>query len=221
MIDRMREIFRNSNGKGSARPEITDFSLGSLDELLLNALIHRDYTMGVPTEILVDPEGVEITSPGMLFNQASPDKLLYANSISRNPVLGRALRMLGFCTMNGNGIREIFYSALKYGRPEPDYSQSTEKKVSVFLHRIQPDLALSSLIEKTLSKGSRLSVTALRVLYQLRRTPLAAKEIAERLSLSSQGRLLVVLENLLSLRLVEFTESGRYQILWPSAEDDV
>ena len=221
MIDRMREIFRHSHGKGSARPEITDFSLGSLDELLLNALIHRDYTMGVPTEILVDPEGVEITSPGMLFNQASPDKLLYANSISRNPVLGRALRMLGFCTMNGNGIREIFYSALKYGRPEPDYSQSTEKKVSVFLHRIQPDLALSSLIEKTLSKGSRLSVTALRVLYQLRRTPLAAKEIAERLSLSSQGRLLVVLENLLSLRRVEFTESGRYQILWPSAEDDV
>ena len=64
-------------------------------------------------------------------------------------------------------------------------------------------------------------MTALRVLYQLRRTPLAAKELAERLSLSSQGRLLVVLENLLSLRLVEFTESGRYQILWPSAEDDV
>lgn len=221
MIDRMREIFRNNNGNGSARPEITDFSLDSLDELLFNALIHRDYTMGVPTEILVDPEGVEITSPGMLFNQSSPEKLLYANSISRNPVLGRALKMLGFCTMNGNGVREIFYSALKYGRPEPDYSQSTEKKVSVFLHRIQPDLALSSLIEKTLSKGSRLSVTALRVLYQLRRTPLAAKEIAERLSLSSQGRLLVVLENLLSLRLVEFTESGRYQILWPSAEDDV
>ena len=221
MIDRMREIFRQNNGKGSARPEITDFSLESLDELLFNALIHRDYTMGVPTEILVDPEGVEITSPGMLFNRASPEKLLYANSISRNPVLGRALRMLGFCTMNGNGVREIFYSALKYGRPEPDYSQSTEKQVSVFLHRIQPDLALSSLIEKVLYGGSRLSVTALRVLYQLRRTPLTAEEIAERLSLSSQGRLVVVLENLLALKLVEFTGSGRYQIMWPSADDDV
>ena len=221
MIDRMREIFRQNNGKGSARPEITDFSLESLDELLFNALIHRDYTMGVPTEILVDPEGVEITSPGMLFNQSSPEKLLYANSISRNPVLGRALKMLGFCTMNGNGVREIFYSALKYGRPEPDYSQSSEKQVSVFLHRIQPDLALSSLIEKVLSNGSRLSVTALRVLYQLRRTPLTAEEIAERLSLSSGGRLVVVLENLLSLKLAEFTEGGRYQIMWPAADDDI
>ena len=221
MIDRMREIFLQNNGKGSARPEITDFSLESLDELLFNALIHRDYTMGVPTEILVDPEGVEIKSPGGLFNQASPEKLLYANSISRNPVLGRALRMLGFCTMNGNGIREIFYSALKYGRPEPDYSQSSEKQVSVFLHRIQPDLALSSLIEKVLLNGSRLSVTALRVLYQLRRTPLTAEEIAERLSLSSGGRLVVVLENLLSLKLAEFTEGGRYQIMWPAADDDI
>ena len=207
MIDRMREIFRNNNGNGSARPEITDFSLDSLDELLFNALIHRDYTMGVPTEILVDPEGVEITSPGMLFNQSSPEKLLYANSISRNPVLGRALKMLGF-------------SALKYGRPEPDYSQSSEKQVSVFLHRIQPDLALSSLIEKVLSNGSRLSVTALRVLYQLRRTPLTAEDIAERLSLSSQGRLVVVLENLLSLKLVELTDS-RYRISWPSSADDI
>lgn len=221
MIDRMREIFRQNNGKGSARPEITDFSLESLDELLFNALIHRDYTMGVPTEILVDPEGVEIKSPGGLFNQALPENLLYANSISRNPVLGRALRMLGFCTMNGNGIREIFYSALKYGRPEPDYSQSSEKQVLVFLHRIQPDLALSSLIEKVLSNGSRLSVTALRVLYQLRRTPLTAEEIAERLSLSSGGRLVVVLENLLSLKLAEFTEGGRYQIMWPAADDDI
>lgn len=221
MIDRMREIFRQNNGKGSARPEITDFSLESLDELLFNALIHRDYTMGVPTEILVDPEGVEIKSPGGLFNQALPENLLYANSISRNPVLGRALRMLGFCTMNGNGIREIFYSALKYGRPELDYSQSSEKQVSVFLHRIQPDLALSSLIEKVLSDGSRLSVTALRVLYQLRRTPLTAEEIAERLSLSSRGRLVVVLEKLLLLKLVEFTEGGRYQIMWPAADDDI
>ena len=207
MIDRMREIFRNNNGNGSARPEITDFSLDSLDELLFNALIHRDYTMGVPTE-------------GMLFNQSSPEKLLYANSISRNPVLGRALKMLGFCTMNGNGVRKIFYSALKYGRPEPDYSQSSEKQVSVFLHRIQPDLALSSLIEKVLSNGSRLSVTALRVLYQLRRTPLTAEDIAERLSLSSQGRLVVVLENLLSLKLVELTDS-RYRISWPSSADDI
>ena len=110
--------------------------------------------------------------------------------------------------------------ALKYGRPEPDYSQSSEKQVSVFLHRIQPDLALSSLIEKVLSNGSRLSVTALRVLYQLRRTPLTAEDIAERLSLSSQGRLVVVLENLLSLKLVELTDS-RYRISWPSSADDI
>lgn len=220
MIDRMREIFRNSNGKGSVRPEITDFSLESLDELLFNALIHRDYTMGVPTEILVDPEGVEITSPGRLFNQSSPERLLYANSISRNPVLGKALRMLGFCSMNGNGIRKIFYSALKFGRPEPDYSQSSDKQVTVFLHRIQPDLALSSLVEKALDGGGKLSVTALRVLYQLRRTPQSADEIADRLSLSSKGRLLVVLDNLMTLKLIEFT-GNRYQILWPSAEDDV
>ena len=76
------------------------------------------------------------------------------------------------------------------------------------------------MIEKVLSNGSRLSVTALRVLYQLRRTPLTAEDIAERLSLSSQGRLVVVLENLLSLKLVELTDS-RYRISWPSSADDI
>ena len=67
MIDRMREIFRQNNGKGSARPEITDFSLESLDELLFNALIHRDYTMGSLTSLRLKSSSTRTAFQETLF----------------------------------------------------------------------------------------------------------------------------------------------------------
>ncbi len=58
-----------------------------LEELLVNALIHRDYFINSPIKIFIFDNRVEIISPGKLPNTLTIDKIKYGLSLSRNPVL--------------------------------------------------------------------------------------------------------------------------------------
>jgi ATP-dependent DNA helicase RecG len=57
------------------------------EELLVNALIHRDYFISAPIRVLVFPERIEIISPGHLPNHLTVEKVRAGNSNLRNPIL--------------------------------------------------------------------------------------------------------------------------------------
>ena len=69
-------------------------SLGELEipnivfeELLANALIHRDYFISAPIRVLLFEDRVEIISPGHLPNNLSIENIKNGNSNIRNPIL--------------------------------------------------------------------------------------------------------------------------------------
>ena len=69
-------------------------SLGKLEiskivfeELLVNALIHRDYFVSAPIRIFVFTDRIEIISPGHLPNNLTIEKIKTGNSNIRNPIL--------------------------------------------------------------------------------------------------------------------------------------
>lgn len=57
------------------------------EELLVNALIHRDYFISAPIRVLVFPDRIEIISPGHLPNHLTVEKVKAGNSNLRNPIL--------------------------------------------------------------------------------------------------------------------------------------
>lgn len=57
------------------------------EELLVNALIHRDYFISAPIRVLVFLERIEIISPGHLPNHLTVEKVRAGNSNLRNPIL--------------------------------------------------------------------------------------------------------------------------------------
>ena len=74
------------------------------EELLANALIHRDYFVSAPVRIFVFDDRVEIISPGHLPNNLTVDNIRSGNSNIRNPILAsHATKVLPYRGL-GNGV---------------------------------------------------------------------------------------------------------------------
>lgn len=87
----------NSLGKLEI-PEIT------LQEVLVNALIHRDYFISAPIRILMFIDRVEIISPGHLPNHLTIEQIRFGLSNMRNPIIAsHATRQMPYRGL-GSGI---------------------------------------------------------------------------------------------------------------------
>ena len=70
----------NSPGK----PEIPE---AVFEELLVNALVHRDYFISASIRLFIFDDRIEIISPGHLPNHLTVEKIRSGNSNIRNPIL--------------------------------------------------------------------------------------------------------------------------------------
>ena len=87
-----------------------------LEELLANALIHRDYFVSAPVRVFVFLDRVEILSPGHLPNNLTIENIKSGNSNIRNPILASfATKILPYRGL-GNGIRRAIkaYQAIEF-----------------------------------------------------------------------------------------------------------
>jgi ATP-dependent DNA helicase RecG len=66
---------------------IPEIPAEAIEELVSNALIHRDYFISAPVRIFIFRDRVEIISPGVLPNNLTVENVKAGNSNTRNPVL--------------------------------------------------------------------------------------------------------------------------------------
>jgi ATP-dependent DNA helicase RecG len=57
------------------------------EELLVNALVHRDYLVSAPIRLFIFDDRLDIISPGPLPNHLTFTKIRTGNSIIRNPIV--------------------------------------------------------------------------------------------------------------------------------------
>jgi predicted HTH transcriptional regulator len=69
----------NFNARG-----VPEISIRALDEVLQNALTHRDYYKNAPVRILLFDNRIEIISPGKLPNSLTVEEARYGNPVIRN-----------------------------------------------------------------------------------------------------------------------------------------
>ena len=79
----------------------------ALEEAIVNALIHRDYSKNAVIRLLIFEDRVEIISPGSLPNHLSVENILNGNSVIRNPtIVSYATKILPYSGI-GSGIPRI------------------------------------------------------------------------------------------------------------------
>ena len=77
----------------------------AIEELIANALVHRNYFISSPVRIFIFCNRIEIISPGVLPNSLTVENAIAGNSVSRNPILSSYARYILPYRGLGNGIR--------------------------------------------------------------------------------------------------------------------
>ncbi len=99
-----RNLHRVQGEQGFNSPGILEIPEIVLQELLVNALVHRDYFTSAPIRILIYTDRIEIISPGHLPDSLSLEDIRQGKTNRRNPTLAEhAFRLLPYRGL-GTGI---------------------------------------------------------------------------------------------------------------------
>ncbi len=103
VLRNLKKVQDNQNVNSIGKPEIPKLVF---EELLVNALIHRDYFVSAVTRIFIFDNRIEIISPGHLSNNLTIEKIRAGNSNIRNPILASfaAKKIVPYRGL-GSGIR--------------------------------------------------------------------------------------------------------------------
>lgn len=107
----------------------------ALEECLVNAVAHRNYAIeGQAVEVLLYPDRVEVRSPGTLPEPITVRDLQQQRGVhrSRNPLIMRVLRDLGWSRDQGEGMRRIFGSMRQVELNVPEL----EERAGTFIVRL-------------------------------------------------------------------------------------
>lgn len=110
------------------REERWDYPLDAVREIVLNAIIHRDYASSSDTIVKIFDERIEIYNPGRLPSGLTIDKLLRGDyrSTLRNRKIADMFKEVGLVEKYGSGIRRIIQGFHEYGLPEPKFQEISE-----------------------------------------------------------------------------------------------
>jgi ATP-dependent DNA helicase RecG len=99
---------------------IPDYPETALRELLMNAVMHRNYDSNSPIRFYVFEDHIEIQSPGGLYGEATRENFPSRNSY-RNPIIAEAMKSLGFVNKFGYGVIRAKDLLEKNGNPPPAF----------------------------------------------------------------------------------------------------
>ena len=125
--DAVEFVMRNSRTKTviddkGKRKDIPEYPTKAVREAILNALVHRDYsihTENIPIRIEMYRDRMEIKSPGGLYGKISIDSLGKVRPDTRNSTLANILELLKITENRYSGIPTIRYEFQNAGLPAP------------------------------------------------------------------------------------------------------
>ncbi|QEK52201.1 hypothetical protein FYC62_11565 [Pedobacter aquae] len=74
---------------------VKNYSFCAIRELMMNAIMHRDYESNTPIRFYEYSNRIELMNPGNLYGNARPENFPNVNDY-RNPVIAEALKILGY-----------------------------------------------------------------------------------------------------------------------------
>lgn len=128
--------------EGFRRVDEPDYPLEALREALVNAVVHRDYSLrGEAVRLFYYPDRIEVHSPGLLLPGLRLEDVRAGRAPSRprNPLVANLLRDVpgGYMERLGSGISFMIREMRALGRPDPEFREQNEVVVT-FHHAPAP-----------------------------------------------------------------------------------
>lgn len=123
--------------KDGRRTDRTEYPINAIREIILNALIHRDYssyTEGTPIQIIFYADRLEVHSPGCLYGRMTVNDLGKAKPDLRNPALATMSEFLLKTENRYSGIPTIRREMKEYGLPAPVFENRRNEFVVTLLN---------------------------------------------------------------------------------------
>lgn len=105
---------------GLYRQDMYELPIGSIREIIANAVTHRSYLEPGNVQVALYDNRLEVTSPGMLLNGVTIEKIKEGYSKVRNRAIANAFSYMRIIEEWGSGIPRMFDEFSKYGLAEPE-----------------------------------------------------------------------------------------------------
>ena len=195
---------------GLFRIPIPEFDWAAYREGLVNAFCHRDYTMLGSVRVLIDDEGMSISNPGGFIDGVNLKNLLTVEPHGRNPALADAMKRIGLAEKTGRGIDRIYEGSIIFGRPWPDYTESTSRTVKLFIQRAKANLPFAKLIADEQRRQQKpLSIYTLMILSLLNGERRCSLDRIIEVTNLSENKVRAAVENMIETGLLESSGNGK------------
>ena len=157
-VEKVREKIRNLRyrymvGENTLFPkEVDKYDNYTLRELLNNAIVHQDYKVNGPINVMEFKDKLVISNQGYFIPKSIENVLKdgFSSPYYRNPFLATAMVNLNMIDTVGSGIRRVFNNQKSRFFPMPDYDLSESNSVKVTLYgKIIDENYTRILFEKT------------------------------------------------------------------------
>jgi ATP-dependent DNA helicase RecG len=105
--------------RGKRRLETYEVPPVAVREILVNAIVHRNYAIAAPTKIAVFDNRIEVFSPGNFPGPLDVHHLNSGITYIRNPVITKVFREAGYMEKLGTGFLTVFRSYEEMGLARP------------------------------------------------------------------------------------------------------
>ncbi|MFH1976523.1 MAG: RNA-binding domain-containing protein [Pseudomonadota bacterium] len=121
------------------REKIHQYPIEALREVIVNAIVHRDWTRSVDIEVAIYSDRMEVISPGALHNFMTIEKMKAGQRSHRNPILVEIARDYGYMEARGMGIRKKVLPLVRASSGKDPLIETTEDYVKMTLFPAKAD----------------------------------------------------------------------------------
>ena len=142
--------------EGITRVETFPFPEAALREAVINAIVHKEYSSGIPVQIKVFEHKLIIWNDGLLpLDWTLKDLLTSHPSKPANPDVANAFFRAGMIESWGRGIEKIIHLCVADGLAEPIFNIAFGGLQIEFIARLEP---VSNIMEKSEEKSEEKSL---------------------------------------------------------------
>lgn len=142
--------------KTAKRIDIEEYPIVAIREIILNALIHRDYsihTEGMPIQIRLFSNRLEVINPGGLYGRININDLGKIQPDTRNPVLARMMEDLELTENRYSGIPTIKKVMQNYNLKAPIFLDDRGSFKVILYNSQEENLSEDNTIQNTYSNS--------------------------------------------------------------------
>ena len=206
-------VIENMTLKIAGQAESVTFSnypLEAVEESIVNAVLHKDYSISEPVRVEILPDRIEILSiPGP--NRDIPDEDIENGALRsrsyRNRRIGEFLRELDLAEVKNTGVPKIWSEMARNGSPEPRFETDKERGYMVVILPIHREFLKELPLRSRRRSMDEITSEALSIISS---GPISMADLADRMGYSSvPTSLRRSVETLLASGSIEYTERKR------------